>query len=485
MHRIILLLCLFLILSGCAGIPGRPDPSPPLRSSSPYPVLKQRLDAIIRDTLQPHTGAGIKVVSLKTGETVYEHDSLLLLTPASNLKLFTAAAALTLLGAERPVTTTVMLGGGEGCELYLKGCGDALLTTDDLRLLAATVSGLALPAGGCRLVGDVSCFDERSWGKGWCWDDEPDPDVMYISPLSVNGNAITVTVSPASEVGNPPLVAISPATSSVDVRNTATTTRSDILPSVVIERRPGERENVISVRGTVPGGAPAVVKRLSVWRPESLVLSLFRDFLHAEGVPVSVAGFGTVPAGAKSIAARNRTVGELVAAALRESDNLAAESLLKLVAREATQRGGSAEDGVREVRRYLEARGIPTEQQVIVDGSGVSRYNLTTAGTIVRVLEEMYRDPVNYPVFSGSLAVAGRSGTLANRMVNTPAAGRIRGKSGTLSGVSALSGYLIPDSGEPLAFSVMIQNFAGSPATVMKVQDEICVLLSGFRGSRE
>lgn len=441
----------------------------------------QRIDALVQEKLLPYTNSGIKIVSLKSGKTIYKNNSDLLMTPASNLKLFTAAAALTTLGAERSVETTVWRGGEESRELYLKGCGDALLTTEDLRQLSKTVRGSGLPVQGYRLVGDVSCFDDLYWGKGWIWDDEPDPDEMFISALSVNGNAVTVDVRPADQPGRPALVTITPATSVVTLGNTATTSAQDSSDTVVITRRPGDRENLIAVSGTVPLGAAAVVKRVSVWMPESYALTLFRDALQADMVTVKDIGFGATPTEAKLLAVRRRTVADLVAVMLRESDNLAAESLLKLMARDATHSAGSAEDGVMVVRHYLEEKEIPTTHQVIVDGSGVSRYNLTTADTIVRVLEEMYRDQEHFPVFLRSLAVAGKDGTLAHRMGDTPAEGRVRAKSGTMNGISALSGYVTTGSGEPLAFSIMIQNYAGTARTAMEVQDMICVLLSGFR----
>jgi D-alanyl-D-alanine carboxypeptidase/D-alanyl-D-alanine-endopeptidase (penicillin-binding protein 4) len=212
-------------------------------------------------------------------------------------------------------------------------------------------------------------------------------------------------------------------------------------------------------------------------------MTLFREFLQSDGVPVSETGFGTTPPDAQLRAAKRRSIAELVSSMLKESDNLAAESLLKLMALEATHSPGSAEEGVKRVLKYLENRGIPTTHQVIVDGSGVSRYNLTNADTIIRVLEEMYQDRVNFPVFNRSLAVAGKDGTLAHRMGSTPAEGKVMAKSGTMNGISALSGYVTTPRGEPLAFSILIQNYAGSAKTAMEVQDSICILLSGFRKS--
>lgn len=483
MRNLVKSLFLLLFLAGCAGLAAQPGAKSctPVRNSSPCNSLTQRIDTLVQEKLLPYTNFGIKIVSLKSGKTIYKNNSDLLMTPASNQKLFTAAAALTTLGAERSIETTVWRGGEESRELYLKGCGDALLTTEDLRQLSKTVRSSSHPVQSYRLVGDVSCFDDLYWGKGWIWDDEPDPDEMFISALSVNGNAVTVEVRPADQPGRPALVTIIPATSAVTLGNTATTSEQDSPATHEITRRPGDRENVITVTGTVPFGAATVVKRVSVWRPESYALALFRDALHADGVPVREIGFGTAPSGAKLLAAKRRTVADLVAVMLRESDNLAAESLLKLMAREATHSAGSAENGVKVVRRYLEEKGISTTHQVMVDGSGVSRYNLTTADTIVRVLEEMYRDREHFPVFLRSLAVAGKDGTLAHRMGDTPAEGRVRAKSGTMNGISALSGYVTTGSGEPLAFSIMIQNYAGSAKTAMEVQDMICVLLSSFR----
>jgi D-alanyl-D-alanine carboxypeptidase/D-alanyl-D-alanine-endopeptidase (penicillin-binding protein 4) len=489
MRHIALGLWSVLLFSGCAATISHTDQAGldphAIRSSSSYLSLKRGIDDIVQEKLLPHTNSGIKIVSLKSGETIYQNNSLLLMTPASNMKLFTAAAALNTLGAERVVETTVSRGGEGKRELYLKGCGDALLTTGDLRRLSKTVNGSGLPLQGYRLVGDVTCFDDLYWGKGWSWDDEPGPDEMYISALSVNGNAVTVKVNPAGQSGRPARVSIIPATSVVTVRNTAMTSEQDAPVAVVITRRPGDRENLIAVSGTVPLGAAAVVKRLSVWKPESYALSLFRDALQADGVTVREIGFGTTPAGAELLAVKRRTVADLISVMLKKSDNLAAESLLKLMARKATHTGGSAENGVKEVRRYLEERGIPSDHQVMVDGSGVSRYNLTTADTIVRVLEDMYRDQVNFPVFLRSLAIAGKDGTLAHRMGSTPAEGKVRAKSGTMNGISALSGYVTTGSGELMAFSIMIQNYAGTAKTAMEVQDMICILLSGFRFDTE
>ena len=152
MRHVALGLCSVLFLSGCAATVSRNDQAGPgpdsVHSISPYPSLKRGIDAIVKEKLLPQTTSGIKIVSLKTGEIIYENNSHLLMTPASNLKIFTAAAALATFGAERSVETRVSLGGEGRRELYLKGCGDALLTTEDLRQLSRAVSGSNPPGAG-------------------------------------------------------------------------------------------------------------------------------------------------------------------------------------------------------------------------------------------------------------------------------------------------------------------------------------------------
>jgi serine-type D-Ala-D-Ala carboxypeptidase/endopeptidase (penicillin-binding protein 4) len=472
-----------LLLTGCATSVGRTDLVPAwngVQSSSPYTPLKQEIDLLLNEKLLPQSIAALEIVSLDSGDVIYQSNPHMLMIPASNQKLFTAAAALAQLGPERFIETSVSRGGEEKRDLYLKGCGDALLTDQDLRRLAKETSARLIPGETYRLVGDVSCFDDLYWGKGWIWDDEPDPDEMFITPLSVNGNAISVAVSPGSSVGAAAAARVIPPTSFVTIRNRVTTSPEKIPSAVSIQRHPGERENVITVSGTIPLGTATVAQRVSVWQPERYTLALFREYLKSDGIQVSESLFGTTPPAVELLAVRSRTVSELVVAMLKESDNLSAENLLKFMAHSATQSPGSAGAGIRLVRRFLEERGIATAPQVIADGSGVSRYNLVTAHTIISLLEEMHRDSVNFPLFYRALAKAGQDGTLALRMRHTAAEGKVVAKSGTMNGISALSGYLTTTSGKLLAFSILIQNYAGTAAAAREVQNRICILLSNF-----
>jgi serine-type D-Ala-D-Ala carboxypeptidase/endopeptidase (penicillin-binding protein 4) len=448
-------------------------------SYSKYHSLKKQIDDIVQSRLLPYTNAGIKVYSLQKRETLYEFNPRLLLTPASNQKLFTAATALETLGKERAIATTVYLNPATET-IYLKGCGDSLLSEADLAGLAKAASAHLDHNTNYKIAADLSCFDDLYWGKGWMWDDEPDSDEMYITPLAINLNTITVTLSPGKADGLPAIIETSPKTPLVKVDNRAITGSSGDADSIKVDRRPGDRDNAITVSGVIPAGGEQSEKHISIWKPERIALAVFTDYLRAEGFSVTDAGVATTPAGSQRLSVKKRPVSDLVHFALKQSDNLSAESLMKLLGLDMTHQPGSAEAGAAAIRSFLEKEGIATDNLVIADGSGVSRYNLTNADTIVRLLDAVYRDDKIYGTFYDSLPIAGKDGTLAKRMKGTPAEGNVRAKTGNMEGVSSLSGYGHSADGELLAFSIIIENFIGKAQPILDVQDSIATLLSGF-----
>jgi D-alanyl-D-alanine carboxypeptidase/D-alanyl-D-alanine-endopeptidase (penicillin-binding protein 4) len=162
------------------------------------------------------------------------------------------------------------------------------------------------------------------------------------------------------------------------------------------------------------------------------------------------------------------------------SDNLSAENTLKILGAEKRGAPGSARSGIYETKQFLAQFGIDTTKFLMVDGSGVSHYNLLTAEMLVQLLVGMAHRPEWFPLFYASLPVAGVDGTLSNRMKGTPAEGNLRAKTGSISGVSSLSGYVTSQDGEMLAFSILMQHFLGGHRPYREVQDRMGVRLAGF-----
>lgn len=455
-----------------------------LSSSSPYPYLKHQIDGIIASELHPYSSASIKIISLKTGSTIYESSPLMLMAPASLEKIFTATAALWRLGAGYALETSVHMVPGRG-EIYIKGSGDPLVTPEEINLLARFIASTLNSGTRCQLIGDVGCFDDDYWGDGWAWDDDPDNEAVYISALSVNGNSVLLDIAPGRAPSLPLSIKISPDTRYVVVENRGVTGKPGGPSALSMTRPAGDLRNQIFISGSLAADCAPLEKKLPVWRPELFFLTLLAEQLGQAGIITESINLGTVPDKAVHLVSLKRPVGKIVSVMLKKSDNLSGENLLKYLGHLRTGEEGSAEDGALVVMDYLKSKGIPFDHIRIADGSGMSRYNLNNAETITRLLAAVYRDKEVYPEFVNSLPIAGRDGTLANRMKGTPAEGKVRGKTGSLTGISTLAGYTETADGEPVAFAMLMENFTVSVEQVRNIQDRIAAIVSAsFLGEK-
>ena len=475
------------LVVGCTGsremlqIPPAPTSRLSALSLSSFPHVKTQIDALLADSLFPPSNVGIRIVSLTRGEHLYSLNDNMLFNPASNEKLLTTATALMNLGTSYGFSTAVFADTLRH-RVILKGYGDPLTSTADLDSLARRVAPYLSWTAPWRVAVDVSFFDDLSWGAGWNWDEEPAAYGMFISPVTLNNNTINVRVLPSPKAGTPPLIRIDPPTSYVTLENTATTVVDSPTVPLEISRKWRERSNTITVAGQIRLGGRARTEQLSLWKPELYAGSVFAERLQACGIPV--AGTVTVDTVTSAMIETERYVHgiDTVLTFLNKvSDNLSAECVLKTIAAEKLGIPGSAVAGITRVHAYLSECGVDTNRISVADGSGLSRYNLTSAATIVRLLERVYRDNQSFPLLYHALPIAGVDGTIGSRMKGTPAAGNLRAKTGSLSAVSALSGYVQTLDGEMLAFSILMQNYPGATRPYRMVQDAIGVYLAGLK----
>jgi D-alanyl-D-alanine carboxypeptidase/D-alanyl-D-alanine-endopeptidase (penicillin-binding protein 4) len=420
------------------------------------------------------------VVSLRDGRTLYELNPDLLLMPASNEKLFTSAAALSILGPNYKFLTDIAVDTTDVPSIYVHGSGDPLLSTADLDSLARTV-GSALPHDRSWLLrGDVSLFDDIPWGEGWMWDDEADPDGMAITPLSLNGNAVRIRVRGGNNPGDTLKVMVEPETGYVTIENRGITAADTAGQPLQVIRRLTDQSNTILVSGTLrPRDTSSV--RVSIREPAWYTLRVFSERLVRHGIRCTGMVLDTIPPTARLLCTFYHTLDTVVTNMNRVSDNLSAECLLKAMGAASLGAPGTAPAGISAVKNFLAAQTLDTTRMVIADGSGVSRYNLNTARNIAGLLQVMYRDQRHFPMFHNSLAAPGERGKLSRRMRGTTAEGNLRAKTGTERGVSAFSGYVRAADGNLLAFSVLMQNFHENLRSYRQVQDRIGVLLSQWK----
>ncbi len=480
MREIVLLLCAAVLLGGCAPTArlAAPVPAPvTCLSTSPYPGLKAKLDALIPDSLFPPGHIGMKIVSLTSHQTLYSLNSALLFNPASNEKLFTSATALTELGESFPFPTVVSADSA-AARIYLKGFGDPLLASGDLDSLARVIRE-ALPANRrWSLAADISYFDSTLWGPGWAWDDEPASYQMYVTPLILNSNAVDVKVSPGPEAGAPVNVTTNPVSAYFSVDNSATTVIDTALVPLEVSRRWQQHLNVITVKGQMLKNDTGTVVSLNVWRPELYAAAMLAEKLRALGMKIMVVAPDTIPPSAFEVTRRVHTLDTVITFMNKVSDNLSAESLAKTLAARTLGVPGSTDAGTTLIKEFLSGSGIDTTRVSIVDGSGLSRYDLTSADAVTALLAVMYAGP-HFAAYYHSLPIAGVDGTIEHRMRGTPAEGNLRAKTGSLTSVSTLSGYVRNRDGDMLAFSLLMQNFPGATRGYRQVQDRIGAFLAG------
>lgn len=482
------LLSLPLLLAACA--------PRPLRGGSSS-AFAEAVSRALSDPSLAHSGVAFLAVSLDRGDTLFAREADRLYTPASNRKLFTAASALHWLGPDHRFRTTLVATGPLEADtlrgdLVLIGRGDPDLLPAHLAALADTLvfGGARVVAGDVRA--DASWFDDVEWGAGWMWDDGPYWEWPYVTALTVADNVVTVTARPGPRAGDPVIVAMEPPTAYMALNVSAVTAGPAAVSDLVIERHWKPRENVIDVRGSLAQDSDPVVARRTVEDPALYAATLLVELLEARGVEVlgrardgdlTPAESGAAGGVVDTIAVH---VSEPLTASVRNflkiSDNLTGELLVKAVGASVAGPPGTYEKGLAAERVFLAGEvGIDTTAQMLADGSGVSRYNLVTARQIVALLDYMTTRDDLFPAYRAALPVAGVDGTLESRMRGTPAEGRAGAKTGTLNGVTALSGYVPAADGEQIAFSLMVEFYTGSSAPRRAMQDSIVAALARFR----
>jgi D-alanyl-D-alanine carboxypeptidase/D-alanyl-D-alanine-endopeptidase (penicillin-binding protein 4) len=443
-----------------------------------------------------HSSWGVVVRSLTNDVTLYALNARKLLMPASTMKIVTLAAAAERLRWDFSYETRLARVGTLGAgvldgDLVVVGSGDPSIEDWDgaaSRLFQSW--GEQLKAAGVRavtgrVIGDDNAFDDEPLGAGWAWDDLSASYATGVGALQFNENTAQVSVMPGSTVGDPATVAIAPSGTSLVVRNLLKTSAPDVPPSIGVRRLPGS--TTLEVRGSVPAGSARAVRNISVDNPTLYFVAALRDALIADGIDIrgpavdidEVADPPSRNHGTLLLTHRSSPLSTLAQTMFKLSQNLYAETLLRSLG--ATAGVGTADAGRRAAVSIVREWGVEPDDLVVADGSGLSRYNLATPEAIVTILTHVDRDDRLRAPFEAALPVAGRDGTLAQRMRGTAAEGNARAKTGSFSNARALSGYVCTADNEPLVFSIIVNNFGTTPDVVEQTMDSIVVRLANFR----
>lgn len=456
--------------------------------------LQDRLNRIVSEVEKTGASLGVMVKSLdREGDqaVLFAHDADKLFTPASNTKILTVLTALQRLGGDFRYQTEISYTGElhhDGVlsgDLVIKGFGDPTLHTGapfqvhdgvSIAQIVAVIAESNIRELQGNIIVDTSYFDEQRLGDGWAWDYESEYYSAQTSPLSLNRGTVLVEARPGAQVGDAVEIALLPNTSYIEIQSDARTSSAEETNTLEIKRKRGT--NSIIVKGNLPLGEE-VSHPVTVNEPPFYVGTVLKEALAEAGLLLTpeckVVG-GAEPADKKHMAVlESAPLKEFAKHLNKTSDNHYAEMLLKTMG--AIVKGeGSATAGIQVVRETLEALGVkgPFELR---DGSGLSPYNLVSPRQILTVLEAMTTQ-AEYENLLHSFPISGVDGTLESRLKDGPLFQQVKAKTGTLTSVSGLSGYVTMPSGERLVFSIMGNRYPGETDYLKAQEDRILLALA-------
>lgn len=523
-----------------------PTPSPvalPTPTPTPTPVISNTLEELqtrIREVLNRPTlmraQVGIKIASLDTGKVWFEENAEKLYMPASNMKPYTVAAALDRLTpdyrfvtkaiASKPNSNGVVKG-----NLTIEGSGDptfaASLNGGDywkgINDLATRIAAAGVKRIEGDIIGEETFFKGLPIGFGWEADDLQTYYGAPVSALTINDNAIDITVKPGAKAGDPCFITTGPPMPLMQIVNKTVTVRSGIPRNINITRKLGQ--NILEVWGVMPVDDKNGYKgNVSIDNSALAFIYMLRTALAQKGVmvtgqsrtiksddemdaliqktrrdptwfdkPITAPTPPQTDLPAEIARIESVPLSEIAAKTLKPSQNLYTEIILRTLGEQAgtTQQTNtdifknqksSAEKGIDVVKEFMREAGIAEGSVEQYDGSGLSRHNLISASATVQLYTYMSRHKY-FKAFYDTLPIAGVDGTLRNRMRGTSAAaGNVHAKTGTINQVATLSGYVTTAAGERLVFSILVNNLPDDSSVRRNYIDEIVVMLALFRG---
>ena len=443
---------------------------------------------------------GLLIVDAQTGETLYQQNADRYFVPASNMKLFATALALAKLGPDYKFHTTLETSGSiaNGVlagNLTLVGRGDPNLSNRKFpyqlkeefdgppeKVLAELADGLV--AKGVKeisgdVIGDDSYFPRERYPSGWEIDDMVWEYGAAISSIVVDDNTVTLTLIPGEQPGSAVQATESPATLDFQVENDVATSAPDVKSDLTLTREPGA--SLVVVKGTMPAkGAPRKLV-LAIEEPAQHAAVVLKHLLEERGVRVD--GVACARHDAPKAKEDPVVLAEHISVPLNDSiklinkisQNLHAEMLLRTVARQSGM-WATPDDLMKVPQDFYASAGISPDDVIQSDASGLSRHDLVTPRAIAALLTFVQKQPW-FETYFNSLPVAGVDGTLEDRMKNTPAAGHIHAKTGSVEHVRTLSGFAETASGRRLIFSFLSNNQGGKNHEAADALTGLCVAM--------
>ncbi|MBS4035682.1 MAG: D-alanyl-D-alanine carboxypeptidase/D-alanyl-D-alanine-endopeptidase [Ignavibacterium sp.] len=461
------------------------------------PEFWKEMDDIFNDPTFSNAHWGVVIQSLETGEYLYKRNEDKFFVPASNIKLFTTAAGLLLLGEDYKFSTNVYTDGYiDGSilvgNLIIQGRGDPTISgrfyNNNVYAVysdwADSLIALGIDEINGNIIGDDNLFDDVGLGKGWSWDYESYWYAAQSGAIALNDNCVDLTVIYNRDKDIIDL-SISPESRYLVVQNEVRLVPEDSITDVKVYRERGS--NFVSVYGTLSKKVDSLKTYVTVNNPTQYAMVVLRKVLQQKGItvkgyPVDIDDYG------EQLDYKNiqflftyfsPDMREIVKVINKGSHNFYAEQLLKTIGLE-TEGLGTTKNGIEAAKEIFTDIGLNPDNIVMADGSGLSHHNMTTPKQITTLLKYFYNSNL-FSSFYNSLPIAGVDGTLGNRMKNSRAKEQVRAKTGYIRAARSLSGYTHTGDKEPIVFSMICNNFNVPVKLAENIQDLVCLRLINFK----
>jgi D-alanyl-D-alanine carboxypeptidase/D-alanyl-D-alanine-endopeptidase (penicillin-binding protein 4) len=430
-------------------------------------ALQTALSRILADPALRGAHVGLLVRDTVRGTTLFSLNPNDEFQPASNFKLLVGSAALQRLGTNFSFVTSVAAdapaaNGTIAGNLYLRGGGDAHLTAQDLDGAAAALAAQGIKRVDGSVVTDATRYDAQRYGWGWSWDDLPFYYAPVITALELEEGTVHMTFAPGANAGSPAVLRVWPQSNAYTIDNELTTGPAGSKDTSDISRA-WNKPDTIEIGGVYPLGAKESGEvNPAVPDPESYAGDVFARALAAHGI--TVAGSlrsGSTPANATLLWSHtSEAMPKLLADFWYPSDNLMGELFLKELGVVQGGMPGTDANGAALEKAYLQSIGVNPDSVTISDGSGLSGYDRITPADLVAILQADWNSP-NRDVVLDALPVTGVRGTLRHQFTGTPAERAVFAKTGSISHVRTISGFVRTRTHGALTFSFLINDWMG------------------------
>lgn len=466
----------------------------PLNQIDNLNELRQDLDEAFNDLNFANATWGVSIQSLENGETLYKLNQEKLFVPASLVKLFTTSTALLLLGSDYTYATEFYTDGKivdgilEG-NLYVVGSGDPTIYVNmenkknRLSDWVDSLKQIGITSIRGNLIGDDRHHQEEYSIPGWLAEYDNNWFAQPSGAFCLNNNSVLLEIQ-ATDKKHPAEFSSSPVNHSYEILNKVITVGEKEKTDIEIIHKPGS--NLIRITGKISDSDNSKKFFLPVKDPTHFFVNTLYNYLVENDIEITghvsdldLEELSKVDPIVKYLFKQeSQKLSLIVEETNKNSNNFYSEQILKTIGYEIYGYG-SRENGITGVKSILDKMGVNKENISIVDGSGLSFYNLVSPTHITKLLTYMYKSD-EFESFYNSLSLAGFSGTLATRMNRTDAENNFRGKSGYLKNARALAGYIKTADGEPLAVSLIVNNFLVPSQLANYIQDKVCNRLANF-----